>query len=186
MAKRRIMVDSASLKDYQKRAEDFRPYDEDGNFVVDEKLNKFIDYVAMGMKKLGAFTASYDMTGLSEERIKYRMRMLNVKEVNDLIEARKQELIRESMDVEAIAGLETAREVTKDRLISEAEFAMRKSKACVARQVDGIGVINKAASDIYLRSIDQLAKLIGAYAVEEKIDNEVQIILDDETQELSK
>ncbi len=152
----------------------------------DARLDRFIELVAAGGKKYEAYVEAYDKGELTRAGIGYQLSKIQTPEVLAEIDRRKKALIDESLDMEALDRMETAMPVTKERLISECEYIMRKSKSCVARNVEGIGVINKAAADIYLKSVEVAAKLIGAYEQEEKVDSTVVVKFDTDVDELAK
>ena len=152
----------------------------------DPCLDRFIELVARGGKKYESYAEAFNEPELTKNGIGHRLVKICTPEVNAEIERRKKALIDGSLDMEALEQMEVASPVTKERLISECEYMMRKAKSCVARNIEGIGVINKAAADVYLKAIEVAAKLTGAYEQEEKTDSTVVVKFDTELDELAK
>lgn len=152
----------------------------------DSNMLKFIEMIAKGSRQKEAYVEVFGGSGLTEDALWSRIRVAMTDAVRLAIETRKRELIGDSVDEEALSDISTPQELTKERLLRECEFVIRKSKGCVARNVEGIGVINKSAADVLLKAVELAAKLTGAFEQDEKIDNEVVVSFEGEVGELSK
>ena len=150
---------------------------------TEEALEAFIDSVAHGEKVFEAYLKHIDGSTTKDVANNRGSDLSRKPEIRERIERRRKELVLDSFDDDAIGAEEP---VTKERLIRDCEFVMRKAKICVARNVDGIGIINKSAADILLRAIEVNAKLIGAYDNTEKVDSTVVVQLSKEVKDLAK
>ncbi len=151
--------------------------------VSEEALEAFVDAVAHGSKLYEAYLIHINGELTKRVANDRGSELARKPEIKERIERRRKELVLDSFDSDAIGAEEP---VTKERLIRDCEFVMRKAKICVAKNVEGIGVINKAAADILLKAIEVNAKLIGAYNDDEKVDNTVVVQLSKEVQDLAK
>lgn len=152
----------------------------------DANVNRYIEMIAKGSRQKEAYVEVFGGATLVDDALWSRIRYLMTDDVRMAIEVRKRELINDAIDEESLADINTPEEITKERLIKECEFMMRKAKGCVARNVEGIGVINKSAADVFLKSVELAAKLTGAFEQEEKTDGTVIVKFDTELEELAK
>lgn len=152
----------------------------------DANTLKYIEMIAKGSRQKEAYVEVFGGATLSEDVLWGRIRYLMTDEVRLAIEERKRELINDAIDEESLADINTPEEITKERLIKECEFMMRKAKGCVARNVEGIGVINKSAADVFLKSVELAAKLTGAFEQEENIDSTVTVKFENGIDDLAK
>lgn len=149
--------------------------------VVDEAaLETFVELCARGAKQYEAYLDAFG-NKVSVTSAKVKASQLMTDDLRERIERRRREIDAQCIDV---ADVYT--ELTKEKLLRECAFVMEKAKVCVARNVEGVGVINKAAADILLKSVEVAAKLIGAYEQEEKVDASVVVEFADEIKELSR
>ena len=147
---------------------------------------QFIELVATGSRQNEAYMQVYGGTDIGHDALWARIRVAMSDEVRTAIEVRKRELINDAIDEESLVDINTPEEITKERLIKECEFMMRKAKGCVARNVEGIGVINKSAADVFLKSVELAAKLTGAFEQEENIDSTVTVKFENGIDDLAK
>ena len=155
--------------------------------VFDAKQLAFIEAVATGAKLYEAYIDVYGVEGMSTQTATNYGKKIATPEVRKAIKERKEELMREAAERDGIVDeLEEAGDITRDRLIRECDYAIRHSKRCVFKKLNGVPIINRDAANVYLKAIEVAAKLTGAYEQEEKTDSTVVVKFDTELDELAK
>lgn len=163
----------------------------------DKKQLAFIEAVATGAKLYEAYIEAYGGEGLAIQTIKNRARKVMTAQMRTEIEKRRAEYEAQSArqmadaceiyesETESFDFEYTGGTITRERLLSECDFVMRKAKPCISKVLNGVPIINRDAANVYLKAIETSAKIIGAFVPEEKTDNVIEIIMPAEIKELA-